>query len=315
VEIVKVRIGDSEKEYSYFSEDVLQVGDLVTVPTKYGESKARVTEIGVTEDRIESFRAAVRTIPAGARIEPPPDGTADPVQELQKLVVLGLELEDKDDFVAVTQIAICPEKTPSYLIIKASLTSLLEYAQKREIKTDDDLIPATNDLTVIAKWKKEIANLKDKYVKPIKDHLEDVQDAFGVLNVLLSDANAINRVKMDAYTNLQREKAAEIAEVNRQAEEVARKQAELNQGVFTVDTTPIPAPAPVKHIRTEGGTASIVNKPNDWEIEDPTNMDLIPREYWMLNEVKIGRVIRAGGTIPGIKIIHRTGVSITMKEK
>ena len=50
--IVKVRYGSDPKqgrEYSYYTEDVLVIGDKVNVPTKNGTVKAIVTGINVQE--------------------------------------------------------------------------------------------------------------------------------------------------------------------------------------------------------------------------------------------------------------------------
>lgn len=53
----------------------------------------------------------------------------------------------------------------------------------------------------------------------------------------------------------------------------------------------------IKTIRTEVGSATVQER-KDWEIE---NESLIPKEYFKLDEAKIGKVIRAGGAVPGIK--------------
>jgi hypothetical protein len=218
----------------------------------------------------------------------------------------GTELANQPTAIIVNK----PGADPAVISLVNEIMSIRAYAELRIIKTDADLTPATNDLTVIAKIKKALTEKLDSYVKPIKGYLLDIQAVFNPLLETLKEADKLNREKMTVYIAEQQRKAAEIAEVNRQAEELARKQAALNQGVFTVDTTPIPSIAPVKHVYTGSGTASMVDKPNDWEIE---NEALIPREYLKLDEVRIGRVIRAGGTIPGIKVIPRTGVRVTTR--
>lgn len=54
----------------------------------------------------------------------------------------------------------------------------------------------------------------------------------------------------------------------------------------------------IKTINTDLGRATIQER-KDWEIGDET---LIPKEYWKLDESKIGKVIRAGGSVPGITV-------------
>jgi hypothetical protein len=54
----------------------------------------------------------------------------------------------------------------------------------------------------------------------------------------------------------------------------------------------------IKTIHTDAGRATVQER-KDWEVE---NEALVPDEYWTLDTAKIGRIIRADGTIPGIKV-------------
>jgi hypothetical protein len=71
--IVKVQfLADSEsgyrREYTYYSAIAdLKVGQVVICPTKNGSARARVTATGIGPALIEKFKAAMRTIPEGAR--------------------------------------------------------------------------------------------------------------------------------------------------------------------------------------------------------------------------------------------------------
>lgn len=52
----------SGKAYSYYSNTNVNVGDLVLVPTAYGEKIARVSEINISEQRVESVKPYLKTI-------------------------------------------------------------------------------------------------------------------------------------------------------------------------------------------------------------------------------------------------------------
>lgn len=54
----------------------------------------------------------------------------------------------------------------------------------------------------------------------------------------------------------------------------------------------------IKTIHTPFGRATVQER-KDWEVE---NREAIPQEYFKLDEAKIGRIVRAGGIIPGIKV-------------
>jgi hypothetical protein len=76
MEIVKVKYisettgAESDRAYSYFTEEPLAVGDMVKVTVKDREGKGRVVEINVPEYQILSFKDKVKTIPAGSKLVP-----------------------------------------------------------------------------------------------------------------------------------------------------------------------------------------------------------------------------------------------------
>ena len=50
------------RDYSYFTEQNVSVGDIVIAPTKYGEKIAKVTRVNVQEEEIENIRPFMRKI-------------------------------------------------------------------------------------------------------------------------------------------------------------------------------------------------------------------------------------------------------------
>jgi len=62
--------GLSNREYTYYSVDRLNVGDIVIVPVRDTTGKAKVSTIDVPEAEIAAFKDKVKTIPAGAKMEP-----------------------------------------------------------------------------------------------------------------------------------------------------------------------------------------------------------------------------------------------------
>ena len=53
----------SGAEYSYYAEEELQVGDEVTVPAKFGDSKGKITQVNVSEFEVITFKEYMKTIP------------------------------------------------------------------------------------------------------------------------------------------------------------------------------------------------------------------------------------------------------------
>jgi len=69
----------SLREYTYYSADKLNVGDIVIVPVRDTTGKAKVSAIDVPEAEIAAFKDKVKTIPAGS-IRPSPATEAPEVE-------------------------------------------------------------------------------------------------------------------------------------------------------------------------------------------------------------------------------------------
>lgn len=208
------------------------------------------------------------------------------------------------------EIIIRPETNVDIVKIKDEIIKLSNYSIERVIKSDADLTPAGDDLILVSKLKKALKEKQSEYVNPIKLHLDKVQFVFKDLLTCLDDIEKTNKAKITFYTDAQKARVAEAERLNREAEELARKQAAFNGGAFTVDTTPVEAPAPVKKVSTMSGSFSEVKAPNTWELED---FDKVPNQYKVLDTVRINQLVRAGGSIPGIKIITHTTIRTTTK--
>ncbi len=209
----------------------------------------------------------------------------------------------ENQIVTTAVINISPESDLIVLQLLCEANKLRDYAEKRVIAMDADLKPAVDDLTLIAKVKKALIEKKAEYVKPIKVHLDAFNDTFMTLLTPLEDADHITRSKILSYREAQERKAKEAAEINRQKEELARREAAFNgTGEVTIDTTPVTVPPPPPaHVRTEVGT---LGTQQNWKFE-VVDFALLPNEYKMADEVKIGKVVRAtkgSVAIPGVKM-------------
>jgi hypothetical protein len=50
------------KAYSYYTATKVEIGDLVVAPTAYGDKIARVSEINIPEEKIQSIKPYLKTI-------------------------------------------------------------------------------------------------------------------------------------------------------------------------------------------------------------------------------------------------------------
>ena len=216
----------------------------------------------------------------------------------------------ENQITALVTIKIQPEDDPQVLVLFREAEVLRDWAIRRVISSDTDLAPASDDLSMIAKLKKALTEKKAEYVKPIKGYLDDVNAAFAKIMTPLDEADRATRNKILDYRSAVAKRAAEAEEINRQAQELARRQAQFSgTGEFTVDTTPMQAPAPVSRVSTDLGTAGIVRN-TSWELVD---FALVPDQFKVLDSGKITKLVKGGGTIPGIKIVVTEGLRVTTR--
>ena len=184
---------------------------------------------------------------------------------------------------------------------------------------------AANFIVAIATLEKEI---KDHH-KPIKDaankaHKEAVAAEKRLLDPLLEAKGIINR-RLGAWTQeqerIRQEAERKAREEAQKREEEARlklaeeaaKQGATEETQMEILDTPIPMPQPVAaptYRPISGVSGRTYWK---WRIVDANQ---IPREYLMVDEMKINGIVRAmkqSTKIPGIEVYPDTGMTVRVK--
>jgi azurin len=191
---------------------------------------------------------------------------------------------------------------------------ILAAAQNMSITANEHLKPAVEDLGVIAAGKKVILEIKKAITTPLKARLDAINNGFNFVLKPIEDADKILRDKISAFKAEQDAKAAEAAAINQQKEALARREAALNDGIITVDTTPVTAPpAAPEHTYTDIASQGFM-KTHKWEIID---LSLVPREYLIIDAGKVTKMARASKgeiKIPGIRIFTEEAVRINTKK-
>lgn len=186
---------------------------------------------------------------------------------------------------------------------------LKEVALQRVIATVDDLAPATEDLSIIARVKKGLNSKKAEYLQPLKEYRDQVSYAFDTLLDPILQADTCTREKILAFNREQDRKRKEQEEVNRLRMEAAQKEmalnGELTESVNLVEVSPI---AP-NTVRTDMGSAG--QRDNwKWEVVDKA---LVPEEYKIINAGMLTPVVKASKgqlTIPGIRIYNEPSIAV-----
>ena len=197
-----------------------------------------------------------------------------------------------------TLVIIDPDKDTAVISLYNEVQRLKVYAENRVIKCDEDVLHATEDLSMIATLSKTLDSKRKEYVTPVKNILAAMAVIFEKVSSPLKEADELTRKKIRDYRAEQERKRLEAEAINREKQELARREAALNDGEFTVDTTPVSVPAaPPAHVRTDVGT---LGTRKVWRFE-VTDQSLLPETYKLPDLVKIRKVITAGVQIPGVK--------------
>jgi hypothetical protein len=217
-------------------------------------------------------------------------------------------VENREITASTAVIAINPQSDVQFVEYRRQAQEILTHAKAEVVTNDAEQNAATNDLGIISSLKKGIEEKRQEYVRPINEHAKTINSAFKLLTDPIDEADRILRDIINKYRIEVFHRRQEAEEINRQKEELARREAALNQGVITIDTTPVAVPeAPAAHVRAEAATLGTA-KTWKFEVEDFAKL---PDEYKIADQFKIGKVVRAGVNIPGVRSWQEDSIRIS----
>ena len=210
-----------------------------------------------------------------------------------------------------------PQNDTDVARLRDEATDLNKRAEALIVSDDMSMVAASDDLNKVSELKRAIETLRTSYTAPLNSHLKEVNALFKEVAAPIDAADKTVRGKVLSYQAEVNRRKSEIERLNaekmRLAQEEMRINGELSQ---PVDLMPETDEAP-RIITTTGGEVT-TKQIWKWELVD---IRLVPSEYLIVNEKKVGREVREGARdIPGIKIYpedilsvkpHAGGVSVT----
>ncbi len=208
-----------------------------------------------------------------------------------------------DEIAKTAVIQIAPSGDDAVLKLYEEARGLLKFAESRVIICNNDLVPATEDLSFIAKLKKAIEEKRKEYVSPIREHLDRVNNAFKEFVAPLDQADQLTRKKIMDFRQEQERKRKEAEAIEAEKLALAKREMEL-KGELTVDLTPIEKPEAVPDkVQTDMGTTGTM-RIWKWEVLDKA---AVPDEYKIVDSAMVTKVVKASQgkiIIPGIKVYY-----------
>lgn len=189
---------------------------------------------------------------------------------------------------------------------------LLELYQDYEVETQADYLAGANDLKAIKAMQKKIEEERKAITGPMDASKKAVMDFFRPFTAKLGSAEVVIKSRLLAWKEIEDRKVREAQRLeNERAEKAAaklRKEAEvaeakgktarseiLEERAEVVQAAPLAPAAP----KVEGISTRTV-----WRFE-VTHPNMVPDKYLLIDEKKIGGVVRAlkGDTdIPGVRV-------------
>ncbi|MDP2651184.1 MAG: hypothetical protein Q8O98_01185, partial [bacterium] len=132
-----------------------------------------------------------------------------------------------------TLVKIAPSSDLQVMTFYNQALELQKYAEDRVIITNADLLPATNDLSIIARVKKNMESRRKDYLQPFQDHIKETNDEYKALMEPIQKADKITRDKMTGFINEQARKQREAEAIETEKLALAKREAELKGGEIT----------------------------------------------------------------------------------
>ena len=174
------------------------------------------------------------------------------------------------------------------------------------VKSDGDLVEASEWLAKFRKKRKEIEEQFEVPIKGLKGEVKQLQEQRDKLTAPLSMAENKLSVEILGYRQAQQRRAAEVqAKLNAQHERKVEKAIEKGKDISEI-APPVQVAAPAKSIQTEAGGVT-ARKVKKFKVADE---GLVPDQYWMLDEAKIGKAVRAGIEVPGVTVWEEETLSV-----
>ena len=183
-------------------------------------------------------------------------------------------------------------ETKAIALVREESKGLAETARTLVISTSDEARYASEMLTYISSAQKKLEAQRVFLVKPLNDHVKDINNVFKEWKSPLDEADTTLRRKMLAWHVEEERRAAAEREVLEQLDVPEEDMPDL----------------PVRVVRSETGGSTSVRKTWTYEVVD---QKIVPKAYLMLDDGLINLAIKDGTRkIKGLRIYQKESLAV-----
>ena len=209
--------------------------------------------------------------------------------------------------------------------LQSQISPIENYARNLVIKTDDDNIFAAEKLKIIKAAQKQVTlvigpvvtklheawkegcKLRDRFEMPLKNAEQSIKQAMLKYSYEIEAERRRLQAKADAKARAEEEKKRKELEA-RVAKAAEAGKAEKAQELLekAADVSVVAQVVQIQQTKPVG-----VSYVDDWDFE-VSDISLVPREYLILNEPMVRKIVKASKgalAIPGIKAVNKPRIS------
>jgi len=188
------------------------------------------------------------------------------------------------------------------VVIKRQAEGADKGSKELIIKTKEDMANASELFVKIKQAEKYVKDEKEKLTRGLLDSLSNIRAFFKPYETSIQSAKELLQSKMISFQNKEEEKAQE--KIDKVVEKVEEGKLTFEKANEKIEELEVGKRIDVKEGEVQFKTVK------DYEITDEK---LIPKEYWVLDLVKLRKDALSGVEITGVKIVEKKILNTKIK--
>lgn len=184
-------------------------------------------------------------------------------------------------------------------VIGEKIAGMSKMLAETKVGKEEDLTDASENIKKVKQLGKYIEQEKEKYVKPAKEIIANARAKYDPYIKECENAESVLKGRVRAFMDEQ-DRA--------RREEEAKIMAKVEAGRIKPETAVNKIEALPEIQKTVIAENSGIRR-STRKVMRITDREMVPLEYWIIDEVKLGKVALAGVPVPGTEVVEESIIS------